>query len=280
MKKIYLVIILSLLSFQITYAQAPVIQWQNTIGGSGDEVLYIIQQTSDGGYIVGGYSESGISGDKTEGICGEQDYWIVKLDATGQTIEWQNTIGGSSTDQLYSIQQITDGGYIMGGASGGDYWIVKVDTTGQNVDWDKTIGGSSADYLHAGIHQTADGGYIFGGISWSGISGDKTETNINDSGDYWVIKLDATGQTINWQNSIGGSKEDTMVSLQQTTDGGYILGGYSNSNISGDKTENSIGARDYWVVKLNAEPCINGSIIYNTETGKFNFCEDGVWVEK
>ncbi|NHZ86117.1 MAG: T9SS C-terminal target domain-containing protein, partial [Planctomycetia bacterium] len=106
------------------------------------------------------------------------------------------------------------------------------------IEWQNTIGGSSADYLHA-IHQTTDGGFILGGTSGSGISGDKTEPNQGRS-DYWVIKLDETGNII-WQNTIGGSHSDNLHAIQQTTDGGYILGGTSESNISGDKTEPNQG---------------------------------------
>ncbi len=245
------------------------IQWNNTIGGSDDDYLYSIRQTTDGGYILGGYSESNISGDKTENSIGGRDYWIVKTDATGN-IQWQNTIGGNSGDQLYAIQQTTDGGYILGGLSASpisgdktensngsiDYWIVKTDATG-NIQWQNTIGGSSLDYLHS-IQQTADGGYILGGYSYSNISGDKTENNNGDY-DYWVVKTDASGN-IQWQNTIGGGDRDHLRSIQQTADGGYILGGYSNSNISGDKTENCNGSYDYWIVKLTDK--------FNTITGK------------
>src|ERR1041384_3081915 len=94
------------------------------------------------------------------------------------------------------------------------------------------------------IQQTIDGGYILGGSSTSFISGDKTE-NSNGGNDYWVVKIDSTGH-IQWQNTIGGNGEDILNSVQQTSDGGYILGGYSDSNISGDKTENSMGHTDYW----------------------------------
>jgi PKD repeat protein len=235
------------------------IEWQNTIGGSGDDYLQSIQQTTDGGYILGGYSQSGVSGDKTEACQGNYDYWVVKLTTTS-AIEWQNTIGGSGDDRLQSIQQTTDGGYILGGYSesgisgdktktsqgDADYWVVKIAATG-TIEWQNTIGGSIEDYLLS-IQQTTDGGYILGGYSRSGISGDKTEAN-QGSSDYWVVKLSATG-TIQWQNTIGGSSNDYLQSIQQTTDGGYILGGYSNSNISGDKTETSQGDSDYWVVKL------------------------------
>ena len=236
-----------------------VTQWQNTIGGSESDQLNSIQQTSDGGYVLGGGSLSNISGDKTENSQGSWDYWVVKLDSSG-AIQWQNTIGGSSIDRLFSIQQTSDGGYVLGGSSGSDstgdknenvqggfdYWVVKLNASGA-IQWQNTIGGSSNDYLRF-IQQTSDGGYVLGGYSLSGSSGDKTE-NSHGSWDYWVVKLDSSG-TIKWQNTIGGSAFDRLFSIQQTSDGGYVLSGYSGSPISGDKTENSQGGWDYWVVKL------------------------------
>jgi len=256
-----LLIILIIYSLNIIIAQAPDIEWQNTIQGDGYDRLYSIQQTADGGYILGGYSTSDISGDKTEDCRDNPDYWVVKLDDTGK-IEWDKTIGGDDNDKLQSIQQTTDGGYILGGysesSSSGektelcrgreDYWVVKLDGTG-NIEWDKTIGGSEYEELRS-IQQTADGGYILGGFSESDISGDKTEDSKGNY-DYWVVKIDATGQNVEWQKTIGGSRTDNFRSLQQTTDGGYILGGYSSSDISGDKTEEKIGAYDYWIVKLD-----------------------------
>ncbi|MBK7566234.1 MAG: S8 family peptidase [Bacteroidetes bacterium] len=255
--------------------QAPEIEWQNTIGGSSSDYLYSVQQTTDGGYILGGYSSSGISGDKTEACLGGSDYWVVKLNNSG-AIEWQNTIGGNGGDVLYSIQQTTDGGYILGGnsksgisgdkteanivTSSDDYWVVKLNSSGA-IEWQNTIGGSYYDLLQS-IQQTTDGGYILGGSSWSGISGDKTEACLGIY-DYWIVKLNSGG-TIEWQNTIGGNDSDYLQSIQQTTDGGYILGGSSRSGISGDKTEASLGGPDdYWVVKLNS----SGSIEWQNTIG-------------
>jgi hypothetical protein len=250
--------------------------WQNTIGGNGNDSLFSIQQTSDGGYILAGSSDSGNSGDKTENSLGVADYWVVKLDAVGN-LAWQNTIGGSGNDRLASIQQTTDGGYILGGDSdsnisgdktenslgGADYWVVKLDAVG-NMVWQNTIGGNGNDSLFS-IQQTSDGGYILSGISDSGNSGDKTENSLGVA-DYWVVKLDAVGN-LAWQNTIGGSGNDRLASIQQTTDGGYILGGDSDSNISGDKTENSLGGADYWIVKLDA---VGNMIWQNTIGGSGN----------
>ena len=250
-----------LLITQHSFSQAPTIEWQNTIGGSNYDWLYSLQQTTDGGYILGGYSFSGISGDKTEAGLGSYDYWVVKINSIG-SIEWQNTIGGSGDDELHSLQQTTDGGYILGGKSSSgisgdkteaslgstDYWVVKLNNSG-GIEWQNTIGGSGEDYMYS-IQQTTEGGYILGGWSSSGISGDKIEAGLG-SYDYWVVKINSIGG-IEWQNTIGGSSDDKLFSIQQTSDGGYILGGNSSSGIFADKTEASSGSYDYWVVKLNS----------------------------
>src|SRR4029078_6947398 len=92
------------------------IQWSKTIGGSSFDVLNTLQQTTDGGYILGGSSNSNISGEKTENSRGSYDYWVVKLDNLGNIL-WNKTIGAGAEDYLNSIQQTTDGGYILGGTS-------------------------------------------------------------------------------------------------------------------------------------------------------------------
>ncbi|QMU28786.1 T9SS type A sorting domain-containing protein [Adhaeribacter radiodurans] len=214
--------------------------WDRSFGGDNDDRLVSLQQTSDGGYILGGYSYSGKSGDKTEASRGMYDYWIVKLNANG-TKAWDKTIGGVSSDVLTSMQQTSDGGYILGGKSGSgtsgdksenprgkcnqgycldDYWIVKLQADGRKV-WDKTIGGYGADRLNS-LQQTQDGGYLLGGTSWSGIGGDKSEPSKND--DYWIVKLQADGHKI-WDKTIGEASDQGLFSAQQTSDGGYILAG-------------------------------------------------------
>lgn len=260
MKYKYLFILLACAIPGNVFAQ-PFLKAQRTGGGSLYDYFTCMSLTKDGGLIAGGYSPSDTSGEKTENSRGVDDYWIVKLDSLG-TIEWDKTIGGSSWDRLYAIQQTTDGGYILGGsslssisgdktaASKGeyDYWIVKLDEGG-NIIWDKAIGGSSSEDLRT-IQQTTDGGYFLGGISWSNKSGDKTQNN-RGSSDYWVVKLNSSG-TIEWDKTIGGTGEERFTASQQTSDGSYILGGYSQSGISGDKTEHLIGIYDYWVVKINS----------------------------
>ncbi len=250
---------------ELCYSQIPpAIQWQNTLGGSGYEFLWSCNPTADGGAILGGYTNSPASGDKTENTVSFNDMWIVKVDASGN-LQWEETIGGSNTDQAYDVMQTADGGYIVAGMSqsgisgdktepllgSADMWILKLDNDG-DIEWQNTIGGSANDQAQQ-IRQTADGGYIIGGWSSSGISTDKTEANMGAgfSTDYWVLKLDASGN-IQWQNTIGGSDYEYLYALELTDDGGYIIGGSSESPLSGDKTEANLGSTDYWVLKLDA----------------------------
>ena len=122
------------------------------------------------------------------------------------------------------------------------------------------MGGTEFDYLYS-VHQTVDGGYILGGQSYSGIGGDKSESHMGD-GDIWIVKVNSIGE-IEWENTIGGALYENMYSLQVTSDGGYILGAMSASGISGDKTEESNGVTDYWVVKLD----VDGNIEWQNSIG-------------
>lgn len=257
-----LIIIAGLLfSFLNTFSQAPVQQWDADFGGNDDEHFAALQQTKDGGYIAGGYSSSGISGDKTQDTRGSSDYWIVKTDSNGVK-QWDARYGGTSVDQLTCLQQTKDGGYILGGISfsgaGGDksqanrgnsdYWVVKISGNGIK-QWDATFGGTSVDELHS-IMQTTDGGYILGGASFSNIGGDKTQ-NTKGGKDFWIVKIDANGLK-QWDADFGGNEFEELFTIQQSAEGGYIMGGYSLSGINGDKTDPSRGRYDYWVVKTDA----------------------------
>jgi hypothetical protein len=176
------------------------IQWQNTIGGTMQDLFHSLTKTDDGGYLIGGWSDSYLSGNKTENSNGGHDYWIVKVDSTG-AIQWQNTIGGSDTDALFCVKSIPDGFILCGasssgisgdktenpvGGSGFDYWILKTDLLG-NILWQSTIGGNNEDVPHDVI-QTSDNGYIIVGESESNISGDKNENCLGQT-DFWIIKL-------------------------------------------------------------------------------------------
>jgi hypothetical protein len=259
---------------QLLIAQ-PAILWQKNYGGSSFDWSHSVAPTSDGGVVTIGESNSDISGDKTENTNGGYDFWVLKLDASGN-LEWQNDIGGSGADYAASIRQTADGGYIMVGysnspASGDktesslsyDIWVVKLDGAGTLV-WENTICAAGDEIAHE-IAETSDGGYIIAAQSNSNIGCDKTE-NSHGGWDYWVIKLDASGAIV-WQNTIGGSNMDVGESVIPTTDGGYLVGGNSQSNISGDKTQNGYGNGDYWIVKLNS----TGGILWQTTIGGNNY---------
>ena len=245
----------------------PSIEWQKSLGGSKTEHGHSIQQTSDGGYIVAGESDSN-DGDVT-GNHGGFDSWIVKL-TSGGTTQWQKSLGGSGKDYAYSIQQTSDGGYIVAGEAdskdgdvtgnhgGRDYWIVKL-TSGGAIQWQKCFGGSSDD-LASSIQQTSDGGYIVAGKS-SSKDGDVTGNHGGE--DYWIVKL-TSGGAMEWQKCFGGSSDDLAHSIQQTSDGGYIVAGTSYSN-DGDVTGSHGDMGDYWIVKLTSggaiqwQKCFGGS---------------------
>ena len=258
MKKILLLSLLLISSFG--FGQGPVLDWQKSLGGYSKDLGYSIKQTTDGGFIVAGSSESTFPGVTLNN--GSKDFLVFKINASGN-VTWKKLFGGSGSDEAYSIQQTTGGGYIVAGESNSidgdvtgnngskDYWVVKLNTAG-DINWQKSLGGSGNDIAES-IQLTTDGGYI---VTGSSESNDGDVTGNNGSIDYWVVKLNAAGD-INWQKSLGGSHPagDEAQSIQQTTDGGYIVAGNSASN-DGDVTGNN-GMRDYWVVKLDTVGNIN-----------------------
>jgi gliding motility-associated-like protein len=231
------------------------IEWQKCLGGYLNDYGYDIRQTADGGYIVAGFTES-TDGD-VSGNHGNWDYWIVKLSSQG-IIQWQKCFGGGGDDVPKAIQQTNDGGYIVAGYSsspngditlsngGYDYWIVKFSNIG-NIQWQKSLGGTADDYAQS-IQQTFDGGYIIAGYSNSN-DGDVTGNHASYTPDYWVVKLSSTG-SIQWQKTLGGTDNDYAYSIDQTSEGGYIVAGKAASN-DGDIT-GSIAPEDYWIVKLSS----------------------------
>ncbi|MEO8759883.1 MAG: T9SS type A sorting domain-containing protein [Bacteroidia bacterium] len=230
------------------------LQWEKSFGGTGRDIAYSVQQTTDKGYIVAGYTGS-TDGDITTYHGGASDFWVIKLDTLG-TVKWQKTLGGAGEDGAQAIQQTTDGGYIVAGWSSSngdtagdhdfDYWVVKLDTGG-NVKWQKLYGGLYDDTPYD-IKQTTDKGYIVAGYSESNdgdVTGHHGSTN---NVDYWVIKIDSLGN-LKWEKSYGGTQTDQANSIKQTTDGGYIVAGFTSST-NGDVIGNH-GAFDYWVLKID-----------------------------
>jgi hypothetical protein len=190
-------------------------EWNNAYGGSADDEGYSVQQTTDGGYIVAGYTKSI--------TAGGMDMFLVRTDAQGNQL-WFRNFGGVNDDEGYSVLQTADGGFLIAGATssfsngGRDVWLVKTNSSG-NEEWRKNHGGLSTDGARC-IQHTSDGGYILTGWTSSyGVSG---------LFNAWLVKLDVSGNII-WHKAIGGSGVDQGYCVQQTTDGGYILTGYTDT---------------------------------------------------
>ncbi|MFN8321865.1 MAG: T9SS type A sorting domain-containing protein [Chitinophagales bacterium] len=219
-------------------------------GGTNSDYVTCIQETQDGGYLIGGSTTSGIGGDKTQENWDVSqfydDYWVVKVDSAGNK-QWDRRFGGLLQDGLTSIVVCNDGGYILVGSSnsnmdgdrtvprngGGDIWIVKIDSAGNKM-WDRAYGGTCGETPRE-IINTNDGGYLIGGESCSGIGGDKTQAN-KGSWDYWIVKIDSMGNIL-WDKDFGGSLTENLNSITTTSDGGFLISGRSDSPNGGDKTE-------------------------------------------
>jgi hypothetical protein len=260
-------------------AHSQDILWEKSYGGKHAEYLFDAQATADYGFILAGSSLSNKTGNKTDNNNGDLDYWVWKMDEKGE-LDWQKSFGGSGFDLLQSIKNTRDGGFILAGTSSSnvgfqkkdscrgvtDFWVIKLDAKGEE-QWQKTIGGSGQDELLCAF-QTRDGGYMLGGSSSSSpaiIENDnpnekkaldvkpdlyaKSEKSRGNM-DYWIVKLDKEG-AIQWQKTYGGEYADLLRSMEQTKDGGYIMGGYSNSSQSGEKTDANTGIGDYWIVKID-----------------------------
>jgi beta-propeller uncharacterized protein DUF5122 len=219
-------------------------QWNKTVGGIYEDVAFAIIQSTDGGYAIAGYTYSFGAGDR--------DFYIVKLDASGN-LQWNRTIGGMYYEYGETLIQTSDGGYAVAGftysfgAGNGDFYIVKLDSGGSLL-WSKTIGGTQPDYCLS-IIQTTDGGYAAAGPSSSYGGGDN---------DFYIVKLDGSG-SFQWTRTFGGSGLDYAESVIQTTDGGYAVAGLTYSFGAGNK--------DMYIVRLDS----SGNLLWNRAIGGPNY---------
>ncbi len=224
------------------------VMWQKTYGGPRGDMLTVVRQTNDGGYVAAGWTKSF--------GAGKADMWVVKLDAAG-AIQWQKTYGGAQMEQAWSIVPVSSGGYIIAGgttsfgAGGADYWVLKLADNGA-VQWQKTYGGPGNDggggvYAEFVVRvlEDEDGNFVVASHTASFGHGDD---------DIWIIKL-GTGGNIIWEKAYGGSDEDSMYSFQEASGGGYIVPGVSASF-------NPDWSGDLWTLKLAKSGNIEWEKIY------------------
>ena len=242
----------------------------STFGGSINEQGSSVIALNDGSYVITGFTQS-IDGDietfKTEV---QFDFWLLKFDED-DTLLWQKTYGGSDDEKAYKIIHTSDNGFAIIGDSKStdgdvnnnegfeDIWVLKLDVDG-NIQWQNTIGFSGSDQ-GLSIVQTTDGGYFIGGIldvtASNGLGSDVAARHAG--GDYWGIKLDASGN-LEWRNFFGGSNTDTCNDVIETTDG-YLLVG-SSDTIDIDVTNNK-GSYDFWIVKIDFQ----GNLLWQKNFG-------------
>ncbi len=254
--------------------------WDRSYGGTGNDRPEWIENTPDGGIVICGTTSS-FDGDINENK-GISDAMVIKLDQAGN-VQWSRTVGGSSEDFANHIQTTSDGGYIVCGGTFSfegdiqinngiaDALVFKLDSNG-NVEWVRTLGGSGVEWANWNI-QTQDGGYLLTGPTDS-KDGDFAKNN--GGRDLWILKLDASGNTL-WRQVYGGSKDDLGNAIVETDINGFLIGGHSE--VSSGDVSNNYGNLDVWV--LNCDE--NGFLIQdynfggsNSEmTEDFRFTNDG-----
>jgi hypothetical protein len=190
-------------------------QWNKTYGGAERDEGYSMQVTGDGGYIISGSTLS-------FSVNGLHDVYLVKTDSTGN-MQWQKTYGGRGDDFGYSMQVTPDGGYIIAGETFQygtgmeDILLVKTDASGNEM-WNRTIGGT-VDYSGWSVDVTSDGGYVVAG---------NTGLNEPSQTDVLLVKTNSTGD-VQWLRTFGGRGNEAGFSVRQTSDGGYIIAGVTDS---------------------------------------------------
>ena len=280
MKKAVLIIIVLLFTLK---PKAQNILWEKTLGGTHAEFLNDAIATPDYGFIVAGSTLSKKVGKSNKKNAGDFDYFITKLTEHGD-IEYSTTFGGEGSDHLQSIHRTSDGGIILLGTSNSkisgdktvplmgqkDIWLIKLDIYG-TMQWQKALGGLGEDKAKIVIN-TQDGGFLIGGSSSSSIYSDtqtnkdiiyKSEKNKGNL-DYWLVKLKQDGK-LDWQKTLGGKYVDELRSIVELPEGGFIVGGVSNSPQSRDKDSGTKGFNDWWILRLDSYGFQEWQTAYGTD---------------
>ncbi|UWX62178.1 T9SS type A sorting domain-containing protein [Chryseobacterium oranimense] len=227
--------------------------WEKYISGQNHDYLSGSVATQDGGFLISGTSYSGKGLDKKEDSKGGSDIWLIRLNEFGDEI-WQKTLGTSSDEEARSVIQTTDLGFFVAGnvqnSSKGygskDVLIVKLDKDGKEVS-QLILGGKGLDEVEK-IIPTKDGGALLGVYSRSNAGGSKKTENFGE-GDYYIIKLSKEGK-VEWEKNYGGKQDDHIRTLTLTSTG-YLIGGESRSERSGNKSVGIEEGTDLWLISLN-----------------------------
>ena len=267
----------------IKYDESGKVEWARSIGENGDEQIKSVIETSDGGYIAGGYFDSSSIqiGEDRFATNGGQDGIIIKYDESGE-VEWARRIGGSSTDYIYSVTESSDRGIIVAGTfqsssiKVGDYilnvnvfydgMIIKYSESGE-VEWARSIGDTGYDHIYS-VAATKDGGAIaVGNFGSNNIKVGEYTFNKSGTTDGIVIKYDKLGE-VEWARSIGGSSDATTInSVALTNDGAYIVGGTFSSR--------SIQVGDYTLTNNSSSTSDNdGMIIKYDKLGEVEWAKN------
>jgi hypothetical protein len=241
--------------------------WQSVLGGSQYDFAGAVIQTTDGGYVAVGSTNSSNSGDVGQGYGG-YDIWVVKFNATGDTL-WTKLLGGPANDAGFAAVASSDGGCVIGGLitntdksvgndtlGGYDGYIARLSSSGQLL-WSRDIGTMQLDAIHA-LAATSDGGYVFAGQTDGYLTG--------RGNDIWLGKVDANGNPL-WHKSLGGSKDDLAYGLTILTDGSIALTGYSSSSDGDFANSPFYGGTDLCVIKTDG----NGNITWAKNLGGVNY---------
>jgi hypothetical protein len=227
--------------------------WEKYFSGSNHDYLASSVATQEGGNLLAGTSYSGKGLDKKEDSKGGSDLWLIRLNEFGDEL-WQKTLGTSSDEEARSVIQTTDLGFFVAGNvqnstkgyGSKDVLIIKLDRNGKELS-QSILGGKGLDEVEKMI-PTRDGGALLGIYSRSNLGGSKKTENYGE-GDYWIIKLDKNGKT-EWEKNYGGKADDHIRTLALTSTG-YLIGGESRSERSGNKTVETTEGTDLWLISLN-----------------------------
>ncbi len=218
-------------------------EWKKTFGESSWNPGWSVKETTDGGYIITGFT----------GYYPYYDILLVKTNANGNE-EWRQTYGGTEGDSAYSVLQTSDEGYLISGrtesfgsGSRGNIWLIKTDSSGI-MQWNTTLGEGSGNC----VEQTIDGGYIITGYTFT-----YTYTN-STTIDVCLIKTNSTGN-IEWKQSYGESGDDRGYCVEQTSDGGYILTGFTKGY-------------NIWLIKANSTGDLEWSQTYGGSSFDYGYC--------